>query len=325
MTTDHRTSRAEACEAAARRGAQWLTARIGADGSYGEDDLACYYKSPAALAAAGFPRQARRVLDFTEGRFATPDADFVTGSGLKSANPVFQEFWCYPNGWLALGAHQLGRYGTARRAYAHLLGYAVDGSGGFAPRRAAPADAITTAHIGQVALTLGDLPTARGAGAWLASLLRAQPAPRSRFLLRADAGGPLADDDSPLHVLTTGAPGQPYFMIGYPIAFLTRLAETTGDDDVLAAAVGYADYALSCGENLRTTLFSHKVAWGAAVLARRTGDPRHADLAAGTTDHLLAAQAPDGCWSPDGPAHTTYDDTAELTHWLVRIATELPD
>ncbi|MBW4718758.1 hypothetical protein [Saccharothrix obliqua] len=316
---------AERCAAAAARGANWLVARIAADGSYGQDDLACHYKSPAALASAGRPRAARRLLEFIDARYATDDGDFVTAPGLKSENPVYQEFWSYPNGWIALGAHQLGRFDLADRAHRHLRAYRFGESGGHRANRTGPADAISTAHLGYLALTLGDLPAARAAGAWLASLLHAQPEPHKRFFLRANENGLCEESDSPLHALTTGAPDQPYFMIGYPIAFLTRLHQVTGDPAELAAAAGYADYAASCGENLRTTQLSHKVAWGAALLARHTGDPRRLDLAVGVTEHLLSAQSPDGCWSPGEPVPTTFDDTAEITHWLLRIAAELPD
>ncbi|MCO1575229.1 hypothetical protein M8C13_05585 [Crossiella sp. SN42] len=316
-------SSAEGYEAAARRGADWLLSRLRPDGGFGETDLACYYKAPAALGLAGHPRQARRLLEVAVERFGTPEGDFVTAEGVKSANPVFQEFWCYPNGWLALAAHRLGWFGVAHQAYRHLLTYRT-GDGGFSANDAGVPDAISTAHLGLLALTLGDLDTARAAGDWLTKLLVTQPHLATGFHLRADEHGPRTADDSPLHVLRTGAPDQPYFMIGYPLAYLTRLHQLGGDPAHLTAAIGYADYALSCGEHLRSTPFSHKVGWGAAILARHGHDARHRDLATGIADHLVSLQAEDGSWSPDGPAYATFDDTAEITHWLLEIAAELP-
>lgn len=50
--------------------------------------------------------------------------------------------------------------------------------------------------------------------------------------------------------------------------FLTN--EATADDRYLRAARGYLDFGLSCEGNLRSCHTSHKVAWGAAVLARIT-------------------------------------------------------
>jgi hypothetical protein len=112
-------------------------------------------------------------------------------------------------------------------------------------------------------------------------------------------------------------------MIGYPIAFLAKLFETTGDGVHLRTACDYLDFALSCEGNLRSCYTSHKVAWGAAVLARITGDPRCTELAVTIADHLLDIQDPSGVWLADQPAHTTFDQTAEIAIWLQEISTEL--
>jgi hypothetical protein len=65
------------------------------------------------------------------------------------------------------------------------------------------------------------------------------------------------------------------------------------------------------------------VAWGAAVLARITNDPRCTELAIAIADYLLAVQDPSGAWLIDQPAHTTFDQTAEISIWLQEIGTEL--
>jgi hypothetical protein len=109
-------------------------------------------------------------------------------------------------------------------------------------------------------------------------------------------------------------------MIGYPIAFLARLFEATGKQEHLRAACGYLDYALSCTGTLRSCHTSHKVAWGAAVLSEITGDPRGTELAATIADYLLEIQDPSGAWLPDQPAHTTFDQTAEIAIWLREIS-----
>lgn len=311
-------------EKAAHRAVSWLLAQYQPDGSYGQQDLACYYKSPAVLGLSGHPREARQQLALILTRFRTETGDFETRPGTKSDNPIFQEFWSYPNGWIALAAARQGWFGPAREAYAHLLTYRTP-DGGFSATTSGIPDAISTAHIGLLALTLGDLEVATAAGDWLTKLLVTQPALSSRFHLRMDDSGPLRSDSSPLHVLETGAAGMPYFMIGYPLAYLTRLHQVTGDPAHLTAAIGYADYAHSCGENLRTTQLSHKVAWGAAILHRHTGDHRHRDLATAIAAHLLESQADNGSWSPDGPPHATFDDTAEIAHWLLEIAAELAE
>ena len=112
-------------------------------------------------------------------------------------------------------------------------------------------------------------------------------------------------------------------MIGYPMAFLAKLFQATGDVAHLEAARGYLDFALACGGNLRSFHFSHKVAWGAAVLARITGDRRCVELATAIANHLLEIQDASGAWLIDQPAHTTFDQTAEIAIWLTEISAEL--
>jgi hypothetical protein len=112
-------------------------------------------------------------------------------------------------------------------------------------------------------------------------------------------------------------------MIGYPIAFLAKLYEATAEKVYLKAARDYLDFALSCDDNLRSSPTSHKVAWGAAVLARITSDPHCTELAVTIADHLLAIQDPSGAWLVDQPAHTTFDQTAEISIWLQEISAEL--
>jgi hypothetical protein len=89
------------------------------------------------------------------------------------------------------------------------------------------------------------------------------------------------------------------------------------------AGPGYLDFALGCGANLRSSFFSHKVGWGAAVLARITGDRRCSELATAVADHLLEIQDPSGAWPTDQPAHTTFDQTAEIAIWLTEVSAEL--
>jgi hypothetical protein len=79
---------------------------------------------------------------------------------------------------------------------------------------------------------------------------------------------------------------------------------------------------LSCQGNLRSSHTSHKVAWGAAVLARITGDPRCTELVTAISDYLLDIQDPSGAWLTDQPPHTTFDQTAEIAIWLQEISAE---
>jgi len=304
-------------EQAADRAVAWLTDRLGEDGSFGPqaDDLACYYKSPYLLALSGRTRAAGRLL--------APDR--------KSENAAFQEYWAYPNAWIALGSLRLGRLDVAYPAIAYLRSHDAACGGFLTHRRTADADdvvdALTTAHLGLLALSSGDVRRAQRAGGYLAALLDAQPDLDRGLHLRTDAGGRVIEEfpaeAAAFHLVHRIEPGQAYFMVGYPIAFLARLAEATGDRNHLRIARGYLDFALSCEGDLRASPLSHKVAWGAAVLGRIDGEPRAIELTRQIAAFLLEIQDADGSWLASEPPHTTFDQTAEIAIWLQEIAVEL--
>lgn len=320
-------------EQAADRAVGWLATRLRDDGSYGPeaDDLACYYKSPYLFQLSGRTRHAAGLLEFIRGRFMRPDHDFVTSTHHKSDNAAFTEYWVYPNGWLAMAAQRMGRFDIAYPAFEYLRSGHEPSRGGFLTSGPSgvgdgETDALTTAHLGLVCLYFGDLPRAEGAGGWLARLLALQPDPRAGLFLRLDRSGHLMRDipanKAAFYLVSAREADQAYFMIGYPIAFLAKLYEATADDAYLKTARGYLDFGLSCQGNLRSFHTSHKVAWGAAVLARITGDPRCMELAVTIADHLLGIQDPSGAWLVDQPAHTTFDQTAEIAIWLQEISAE---
>ncbi|HKR48006.1 MAG TPA: hypothetical protein VJT72_00230 [Pseudonocardiaceae bacterium] len=314
-------------EQAADRAVEWLAIRLRDDGSYGPeaDDLACYYKSPYLFQLSGRAGEAACLLTFIRDRFMRPDHDFTTSAGHKSDNAVFTEYWAYPNGWLAMAAQRMGRFDVAYPALEYLRSYHDPEQGGFLGANGA--DALTTAHLGLVCLYFGDLERAHGAGRWLARLLAIQPDLGEGLLLRRDRSGHIVRDipegQAVFHLVSAHEPDQAYFMIGYPVAFLAKLFEATADDAHLRAARGYLDFGLSCNGNLRSCPTSHKVAWGAAILARITGDARCAELAVSIADHLLDIQDSSGAWLVDQPAHTTFDQTAEIAIWLQEISAEL--
>jgi len=153
---------------------------------------------------------------------------------------------------------------------------------------------------------------------------------RTRVLEDGDAGG----GDPVVMIHGVGAWAENWREVMGPIGSTGRRAiacdlpgfgesESPGDVAHLEAARDYLDFALSCRGNLRTFYFSHKVAWGAAALARITGDQRCVELATAIADHLLEIQDPSGAWLTDQPPHTTFDQTAEIAIWLKEISAEL--
>jgi hypothetical protein len=178
----------------------------------------------------------------------------------------------------------------------------------FTHRRTADADdvvgALTTAHLGLLALSFGDVRRAERAGGYLARLLGSQPDLDHGLHLRADSNGRVVDDfpaeAAVFHLVSRTQPDQAYFMLGYPIAFLARLAELTGDRGHLSTAHEYLDFALSCGGKPALSALSHKVASGAAVLGRVTQAPHSLALAEQITAFLLEIQDASGA-APGSP------------------------
>src|SRR5205807_2667441 len=217
----------------------------------GVHDLACYYKSPYLFHLSGRAREASRLLTFIDLQFGREDHDFATSADQKSDNDAFNEYWAYPNGWIAMAAQRMGRFDVAYPAFEYLHSFHQPDSGGFLTHRPQRSDggtdALTTAHLGLLCLYFGDTGRARG----------------------------------------------------------------------------YLEFALSCGGGLRSSHLSHKVAWGAAVLAGVAGEERGLELSTAIADHLVRIQDPDGAWLADQPAHTKFDQTAEIAIWLQEIGAEL--
>ena len=112
-------------------------------------------------------------------------------------------------------------------------------------------------------------------------------------------------------------------MIGYPIAFLGKLYQATNEDTYLDCARKYLDFALGCHENIKEFHFSHKVAWGSAIMANLTGETKYIDFCQSIVDYLLSIQNTSGAWLKDEPPHVSFDQTAEIAIWLREISAEL--
>ena len=320
----------ETYKQAANRALAWLTSQVADSGSLGPDgsDLACYYKLPYLMQLAGRVVETHRLLDFISANFQRPNGDFATSERQKTADPVLSLYPGYINGWIAIAAHKTGRFEISLPAWEYLLGFHDPQSGGFTLQRAedgneSHVEVLMTAHLGMAALYFGDLQRAMGAGRVLQQFLDLQPDIGHRFLLRMAQGGRLQTDfpaeAAGLHVIDADQPGQAWFFIGYPMAFLARLYLATGESGFLSGAVRYFDFARRCGERLIAEHFAHKVAWGAAELGRASGDPEHLALSVQIADRLLAAQDASGSWLADQAECTRFDQSAEVAIWLLEI------
>ena len=316
---------------AALRAVDRLAARIGPDGALGEDctDLACVYKLPYLMQLAGRPAEAQRLLEHVRTRFLRPDGELRTSDAIKTADPVLALYPGYIDGWIAMAAQRIGRFDLSYPLWRRLRGFWSPALDGFTIEPVSVStdtaiEVLTCAHLGLAALYLGEPDLARGAGRALKRFLDLQPSPESRFYLRIAGDGKLQTDfpaeAAGLHVIQADEPGQAWFFIGYPMAFLVRLSRATGEAAHLATARGYFAFAERCARRMVAEHFAHKVAWGAAELAAATGEAAAHALSAEIARHLVAAQGSDGTWLADQPLHTRIDQSAEVAIWLLEIA-----
>jgi len=86
----------------------------------------------------------------------------------------------------------------------------------------------------------------------------------------------------------------------------------------------YFDFAAAC-RGVYASHFSHKVAWGAAILYKLTGERRYADFARRIADLLVDLQHPGGAWFHGTPPWIAYDQSAECVAWPRQISAEFCD
>ena len=286
---------------AAEGGAAWLRALLDADGSFrGAGTLDCYYKVPCALAFAGYPEDARRVLDFAAQRFLLPGGD-LDGAGVT----WFERFRIYPHAWLLWASVELGHGEIAQALAGFLRTRQNPATGGFRADSSDTEEIMTTSLTGLALLRAGHVTEARAAGAWLQRVLDAQPDLRSGLIhvWRPGQGldsGDGSGDGSVWFRVNAHEPRQWYFQYGISAALLADLARVTGEATWLTLAQRYLYASAYCHADRYQTPQSGKIGWGAAWTYALS---RHADdglLADAVVAGLCALQCGDGSWNSEG-------------------------
>ena len=322
-----------ALRASAKRAANVFSKQITVEGYPNTSpDLAVDYKHPLMWITAGDMASANIMLDHIRIRWLRENGDFrpKDEGAPKSANPAYQEFYAYPNGWIVRAAHKAGREDISSPGLKYLLALQDGKKGGFythAPEaQDGITDVITTAHLGLVCLEAGHRDRAVHAGNYLCDTIERQPSLKTGFYLRRDVSGEciveFPSEAAPLYMISKTEPKQLYFMIAYPIAYLVELHKITGDEQFLVGAKLYAEFALSCHESVLSCEFSHKLAWALSELYCLVSEPQYLEAIKRISDYFISMQDAGGLWFSDDPLKC-YDQSAEIVCWFLEISKNL--
>ena len=314
------------------RGMAFLIKQLRPDGSFGPgaSELAAYYRVPAAMAAAGWSDSAHQVLDHIARTFISTAGCVRVGD--EDADEQ-GELWVLANAWVALGAQRLARYELAGPLVRCLLRASHEESGGFLARHEGADDPIVdlrvTTHIATLLLAVGRVERAAAAGRWIRELVELQPSSDTALYLRRDPGGALVTDFDPatsfVHVVQAAHVRQAWFVLGHAVGFLTLLARATGDPGHRATARRIMDFLHGANPRMMRDHHAHKVAWGAALYARDSGDPAALAMAGRISSWLVEAQGDDGGFLPDARLQDRLALTAEISLWLGEVASSLAE
>lgn len=308
------------------------------------EDISSHYKAPYLYAATGERVRARPHLDLIVDRYLRPDGDFRTyeddqGWPHEPAAPANR--YVYPNCWLIVGFQRLGLYGVARQGLEFVRRFQDPELGGIRSRFA-PAtgemekrylDVSSTSVAGLALLACGQIADAIRAGEFVLRVLDSQPDWDRYYFTSWDTDQGLMTDvfgDEEASAIrgrkqfcvsaAAAASGEPTWMIGLAMTFLSKLLDATGDNHFLEGAKKLFDFFHKMDEARWQNLASCKVMWGASELYRLTGELSYGETARRILDLFCESQYDWGGWvhtlwfkgPEDQPFAATVDIVQEL-------------
>jgi hypothetical protein len=292
-------------EEARDKGVAHLLTQQRVDGAIGEperDGLGPYYKTLWALTCAGRVAEANRLATWIAHELLTEEGDLAGPMRGK----LFDRSYAYPNAWITIGAHKLGRYDISRRAMEFLLLLHHE-TGGFRVERDnedAVQDVLNSAQAGNACLVTGHIAEAKSVGRFLRTVYEAQPEPERELFFVYKPGQGLrtefAEERQKMHSIRHDTPRQAYFNMGIAAAFLARLAMATGDASWAVLGHSYLQLAFNTLDEMYETAQVGKVGWGAALVYQTTGDEKMRHLAERVAEAMLTQQTESGGWDNTG-------------------------
>lgn len=299
-------------------------------------DIAFYFKGITALFLGGYTTHATSLLDYVKHTFLQPNGDIISPNlenGKKSANEAYNEFWCYVNGWVAMAAQRMGRFDVATPVFNYMKTFAHPSLGGstlkgpFNEAGGNICDVLSSSHLGLAALYFGDTNLAVSCGKFVTDIIQKQNE-EGKFYLRVDDSGVLVKDfpaeAAIFHVVSATEPNQAFFMLGYPMAFLVKLYQFTGNKSYTNAAEEIFEFCSCCHESIYSFHLAHKVAWGASLLASVCESDaqreRYLQMSKRIADYLVSLQSEEGTLLKGSTEIDNIDQSSEISIWLREIA-----
>eukprot|EP01084_Bolivina_argentea_P276337 471513_1 len=323
-------------EVCAERSIQYFLRNLNENGSYGNyNDLGNYAKLPNALIMCGYPKEANRVINYCLDNYFQEDGDFCTKPGMKSISAPFSVFYPYCNQWMIQAGLKLRRFDYVFKAAAYNDKFYNPITSASVINRPYQEngeninDIFTSAALGTTYLYLNNLERAKLIANTMVKMIDAQPDWNNKEL-----GYPYYlrfTDDFKFIKYIAPEPGirtiykvqgdrirQPYFSIGYPVAFMGFAYQVFGDKVYLKTAEKLIDYALRINTDVRTNQWAHKLMWGTSIVASETNKQVHWDLVYDIANTIMNSQDPNtGCTS------SVIDQTAEMAFWMPIIAMKI--
>lgn len=264
-----------------------------------EQGIGGYYKLPYGLLLAGKWDESLRLLDWVRKNDIKPDGDF---GGAAPRGDVHTTYYIYSNSWVVTAAQRTSQFDLSYRGWDWLTrrqhesgNWPMDGKGTLGI-----ADLWSNALLGYAAIVMGDAKRALRTGDLCVRILDEQPELDKRLYFVWDSEKGLVTEAPPgkqaEFYVDCCQPGQFYISPGAAAMFLGRLYMASSEAKYLDAAKRYLDFHDTCHEDRYTFPMTCKIAWGAAIVAGVTGDPKYVGMASAAADYLVSIQGADGGW-----------------------------
>jgi len=326
-------------------GLQFLLSRVAETGAITMEegseatDPGYYYKSVWALAAGGRLHEANLVASYVEKNFHLRNGDFSGGKVRSSIEWFQRRYYAYLNTWFIIGSQKIGRFDLSLRSVDYIISYFDPKTGGFCNEKPYPhgaylEDSQSASYCGHACLHVGRLEEAKKSGAFLIRLLKSQPPRVHGFYTSINERGHLIreyeKEDEIYRFMDFDKKEQYYFMVGFPVIFLSKLYLATHDRIYLNAARAYFNITKGCRDDVYASPPSGKLGFGSTILHGITHDESVGLAARKEVEFLLEHQEKDGSWRHFPGFHlygngepisdiARVDITAEFCTWLSEI------